>query len=374
MLSYYPLTASKISRKLYDLPYSLLFLIFSICVCSIAVLYSAGGGNMHPWAFKQAMFCILFFPIMIIIAVTDIKVIYNLTYLCFIGAVISLILVAIAGHTAMGAKRWIKIASFSFQPSELAKIASILMLARYFHDAQSEDIGRIKIVMVPVLLMLVPIGLIIKQPDLGTGMILLFTTAALLFAAGARIWKFISVGLGALVAMPFLWGMLHAYQKKRVYIFLNPESDPLGSGYNIIQSKIAIGSGGIFGKGYTKGTQSQLRFLPEHQTDFIFPTFAEETGFIGGIILLLLYAAIIILSSLIAVQAKSVFAKLTATGIGALFFCHIFINMAMVMGMLPVVGIPLPLVSYGGTMVGSMFIAFGILMNIYIHRNTIISR
>jgi rod shape determining protein RodA len=280
-----------------------------------------------------------------------------------------LIAVEIFGYKAMGAKRWINLGVVRIQPGELAKIAVVLMIARYFHLVRFSEIGKIFNILPPVVGVFVPALLIIKQPDLGTGMVILFVSALTLFAAGVRTWKFIFAICSAAISAPIVWNFLHDYQKKRILTFLDPESDPLGASYNIIQSKIAIGSGGFWGKGFGLGTQTKLNFLPEHQTDFIFATLAEELGFIGSVGLCTLYFVIIYLCLSIAVNARSTYSKLLVTGLVSIFFFHIFINIGMVMGMLPVVGIPLPLMSYGGTMMGSILIGFGLIMNVHVHHN-----
>jgi rod shape determining protein RodA len=285
-----------------------------------------------------------------------------------------LVLVHLLGHTAMGAKRWFSLGFIKIQPSEPAKIAIILMLARYFHALSLKEIGQIKYVIPAVIAVLIPVGLIVKQPDLGTGLITLTVSGIIFFIAGIRLWKFVVVIITAGVSMPIIWNFLYDYQKKRILMFLEPESDRLGAGYNIIQSKIAIGSGGFFGKGLFNGTQSQLEFLPEHQTDFIFSTLAEEMGFVGSFILLLLYFFITYLSLSIALGCKSTFGRLVVVGITSLFFFHVFINIGMVMGLLPAVGIPLPFMSYGGTMMGSMLIGFGLIFNVHVHQRVKISK
>jgi rod shape determining protein RodA len=280
-----------------------------------------------------------------------------------------LIGVELFGSVAMGGQRWINLGLIKIQPSEPAKIAVVLMLAKYFHNVSHNDINKIHKLIIPIIAILIPCALIIKQPDLGTGMVVLIVSTIMLFALGVSIWKFITVGAAAIISLPIIWQMMYDYQKRRILMFWDPSQDPLGSGYNIIQSKIAIGSGGMLGKGLTQGTQSQLEFLPEHQTDFIFATMAEELGFIGGMVLVTLYAMVIILSLLIAINSKSLFGKLIAIGITSIFFSHIFINMGMVMGLLPVVGVPLPLISYGGTMMSSMLVGLGLIMNVEVNRN-----
>jgi rod shape determining protein RodA len=308
------------------------------------------------------------------IALVDLNLIFRVAYFPYFIVLALLILVELFGITAMGGKRWIEIASLRLQPAEPAKIAIVLFLSRYFHQTTMQELNKNYNLIIPLIAVLLQVSLIIKQPDLGTGMLTLMVSAALFFAAGVAIWKFILVGLSASAMMPILWTFLHDYQKKRVMVFLNPELDPLDSGYNIIQSKIAIGSGGFLGKGLGSGTQSQLEFLPEHQTDFIFATLTEELGFMGGITLIILYALLLISAFSVAINARSVFGKLLASGIASIFFFHAFINMAMVMGWLPVVGIPLPFISYGGTMMASMICGFGLIMNVHVNQHVNVGR
>lgn len=355
--------------KFKKLPKLLLLLIVITCCYGFAILYSAGDMQLYPWAFKQIINFLIFFPVMIIIALMDLRILYKYSYLFYFTIVILLILVALFGHTAMGAKRWLSIGSFRIQPSEPAKIAIVLFLARYFNDIKYENIKNIKYIIPAVMGILFPAALIIKQPDLGTGMVTLFVSSAILLASGLRIWKFAAVGIILTLSAPIIWSNLHNYQKERVLVFISPEHDKLGSGYNIIQSKIAIGSGGLMGKGFGEGTQSHLSFLPEHQTDFIFACLAEDFGLLGTTILLILYSLIIISSLSISVDSKIPFAKLVTVGITAIFFSHVFINVGMVTGLLPVVGIPLPLISYGGTMMASMLIGFGVIMNVHVNRH-----
>ncbi|MCC2646586.1 MAG: rodA [Rickettsiaceae bacterium] len=365
---------NSIKAKLKHIPYSLVLLITITCLYGFLILYSAGGSSFYPWAYKQIIFFLIFLPIMFFIAVIDIRKIFNYSYIFYLWVVVMLVLVHLLGHTAMGAKRWFSLGFIKIQPSEPAKIAIILMLARYFHALSLKEIGQIKYVIPAVIAVLIPVGLIVKQPDLGTGLITLTVSGIIFFIAGIRLWKFVVVIITAGVSMPIIWNFLYDYQKKRILMFLEPESDRLGAGYNIIQSKIAIGSGGFFGKGLFNGTQSQLEFLPEHQTDFIFSTLAEEMGFVGSFILLLLYFFITYLSLSIALGCKSTFGRLVVVGITSLFFFHVFINIGMVMGLLPAVGIPLPFMSYGGTMMGSMLIGFGLIFNVHVHQRVKISK
>ena len=246
----------------------------------------------------------------------------------------------------------------------------VFALAKYFYNIEVEDVEKMEYLVIPIIIITVPALFIFTQPDLGTALILLMVGAAVLFIAGVKIWKFVAVGVAGLIAIPFLWiFVLYDYQKNRVLNFINPENDPSGTGYNIIQSKIAIGSGGFLGKGYLKGTQGQLDFLPERQTDFIFTMLAEEIGFIGGSLTIGLYALIIYVGTSIAMNIQHQFGRLLAMGIITIFFLHMFINIGMVMGLMPVVGAPLPLISYGGTITATMLIGFGLLLNVDLYRN-----
>jgi rod shape determining protein RodA len=274
----------------------------------------------------------------------------------------------------MGAQRWIDLGIINLQPSEVMKIALVLVLARYFHGLATDDVGRPLKLVLPTLMVLTLVALVLKQPDLGTAMMLLFGGAAVFFAAGVRIWMFAVVLAAGVAALPVGWEFLHDYQRRRVLTFLGPESDPLGAGYHILQSKIALGSGGLFGKGLLQGTQSHLNFLPEKQTDFIFTMLAEEFGLIGSLGMLMIYAVILAYCFAIALSAKNQFGRLLAIGISTTFFLYLFINMAMVMGLIPVVGVPLPLVSYGGTAIVSLMLGFGLVLCVYVHRDVMIGR
>ncbi|MGI4776436.1 MAG: FtsW/RodA/SpoVE family cell cycle protein, partial [Janthinobacterium lividum] len=243
-------------------------------------------------------------------------------------------------------------------------------LSRFFHHMKTEDFTKTSKIFVALFAVIIPVILIIKQPDLGTGLILLIVAIIMFFSSGIQVWKFIVFATGVVFCLPIIWHMMYEYQRKRVLMFLNPEQDPLGAGYNIIQSKIAIGSGGLFGKGLTKGTQSHLDFLPEHQTDFIFASLAEELGFVGCLFLLILYTMIILICLAIAINCKNIFGKFVVIGMASILFSHVFINIAMVMGLLPVVGVPLPFMSYGGTMMASMLVGMGFVMNVAVHKST----
>ncbi|MGV2433024.1 MAG UNVERIFIED_CONTAM: rod shape-determining protein RodA [Rickettsiaceae bacterium] len=358
-----------IKRKISNLHLPFIFLVLVTCVYGLLILYSAGGGTIFPWCYKQFLHIIFCLPIIIFLSLMNIRTIYRFSWIIYFVVLAALIIVEIFGYTAMGATRWINIGSFRFQPSEPAKIAIVLMLARYFYNISEQNVNKMRYLMLPIAAVLIPVALVIKQPDLGTGILILIVASSMFFAAGVSIKKFLILGATIIGSAPILWTFLKEYQKKRILVFLNPEFDPKGASYNVIQSKIAIGSGRVFGKGLASGTQSHLNFLPEHQTDFIFASLCEEFGFVGGLLLLVLYSAIIYTSIAIAVNARNVYSKLLIIGIISIFFSHIFINIAMVMGLMPAVGVPLPLISYGGTMMGSMLGGFAIIMNLHINRD-----
>ncbi len=352
------------------LPIALLILIVLNCAYGILILYSAGSNNFDPWAVKQMLNFLIFFPVMILVARVEIRLIYQFSYIFYFCVLVLLICVHLFGHTAMGAKRWLGFAGFRIQPSELAKIAIVLFLARYFHNLKAENIGKIRYLIPAIIAVILPAALIIKQPDLGTAIVVLGVSGMVFFASGVRLWKFVTLLIGIIISLPIIWTHMHDYQRKRIEVFLNPDQDRLGSSYNIIQSKIAIGSGGFLGNGLGQGTQSHLSFLPEHQTDFIFACLSEDLGFVGGFILLLIYGLIIYLSISVAINAKTMFSKILAVGVTSIFFFHVFINIGMVTGIMPVVGIPLPLISYGGTMVASILVGFGLIMNVHVNQST----
>lgn len=361
-------------RKLRDINWGLVLLITLIASTGFATLYSAAGGDIDPWADRQMVRFVIGLVIMVTIAVTDIRVWMRLSYAVYAIGVVLLVAVELFGRVGMGAQRWLDLGVFHIQPSEIMKIALILTLARYFHGLSYEEVGRIRWLLIPLAIVLAPVGLVMKQPDLGTAMLLLASSGAVFFFAGVRAWKFIAVIVAGGAALPLAWNFLHDYQKKRVLTFMNPEEDPLGSGYHILQSKIALGSGGFTGKGYMQGTQSHLSFLPEKQTDFIFTMLAEEHGLIGALVLIALYILLIAYGYAISLRSRSQYGRLLAGGITTMLFLYVFINIAMVSGMVPVVGVPLPLVSYGGTAMMTLMVGLGLLINVYVHRDVEIPR
>lgn len=327
-----------------------------------------------PWAGKQVIRFAAGILIMLAVAIVDIRTWMFLAYPFYGLCLILLVGVELMGFIGMGAQRWIDLYVIQLQPSELMKVVLILALARYFQLTSLEEVRKFSRLLFPLALIAFPTLLVMRQPDLGTAMILIMSGAILFFVAGVRIWKFVVAGGLVVGAVPILWTFMHEYQRKRVLIFLNPESDPSNSGYHVSQSKIALGSGGWFGKGYMNGTQSHLNFLPEKQTDFIFTMFSEEFGFIGGLILVCLYVMLLTYGFVVALRARNHFGRLVAIGINSTIFLYAFINMAMVMGMLPVVGVPLPLVSYGGTAMLTLLMGQGLLLSVAMYQDVRIGR
>ena len=364
-----------LGQKLADVNWLLVILLSLVAGFGFAMLYSAANGDFDPWASRQMMRFGAGLVLMLMVAMVDIRIWFRHAYLIYLLALALLIAVEVMGVIGMGARRWVDLGLFQLQPSEIMKIALILALARYFHGIAHEDIGRIPLLIVPALMTILPAVLIVRQPDLGTAALIMMLATAILFLAGVRIWKFM-LGFALLVAaVPIAWSfLLHDYQRQRILTYLNPERDPLGAGYHIMQSKIALGSGGVFGKGFMQGTQSHLNFLPERQTDFIFTMLAEEFGLIGCLTLVSLYIFILAYGVAISLRARSQFGRLVGMGVIVTFFLYIFINIAMVTGLIPVVGVPLPLVSYGGTALLSLLFSFGLLISVYIHRDVAIAR
>lgn len=360
---------TKIFHALERINWPVFMLVMFLTGVGLMMQYSAGGGHWKPWAYSQSLRFFPGFVVMMAITFTPIQIIMRYSYLAYLGCLLLLVAVEVAGHMGMGAQRWIALGPVNLQPSELMKLAAILALARYLHDVHPYERPSPLVLIIPVLILVAPAVLILKQPNLGTATILMTVGAIMLLAAGVRWIYFLVIGGAGLVALPIAWQFLHDYQKRRVLTFLDPEKDPLGAGYNIIQSVIAIGSGGLFGKGYLKGSQGQLDFLPEKQTDFIFTMLSEEFGFLGSGLVILCYTLLILYALGIALSSRNRFGALVAVGISAMLFLHMFINIGMSMGMLPVVGVPLPLLSYGGTMLIAMLAAFGLLLNVWVHRD-----
>lgn len=360
--------------RFYGINWGYVLCITMLAFIGIVVLYSAANGSWNPWAAKQLVRFGVSLGLMLFLALLDVKIYLKYSYVAYFLVLLLLIGVEIGGHIGMGAQRWIDLKLFKLQPSELMKITMVLVLAKYFHSCTLNKIQSLRGIVAPILMALFPAALIILQPDLGTALMLLFTTMIIFFVVGVQWWKFALVGGSAIAMAPIAWQFLHDYQKDRVLTFLNPERDPLGAGYHIIQSKIALGSGGVFGKGFLNGTQSHLNFLPEKHTDFIFTMLSEEFGMIGAVLVVLLNLVIIAYGYLFAFRITSYYGKLVVIGLNTNYFMYVFINIAMVLGLLPVVGIPLPLISYGGTVMLSVMASFGIILCMDINRNINLGR
>ena len=361
--------------KLYEINWGLVLLITIIACVGFAMLYSVAGGSLSPWADKQMVRFVVGFFLMIAVAMVDIRFWMSFAYPAYVVSLLLLVLVEVAGHAGLGAQRWITLGPLELQPSELMKISLVMALARYLHGLSVEDISKPLRLFIPLAMVGMPAALVAIQPNLGTTLILVADGASLLFLAGLS-WWWIAPTIGAVAAaVPLAWRfVLHDYQKARVMTFLNPESDSLGAGWNITQAKIAIGSGGVAGKGFLQGTQSKLNFLPEKNTDFIITNFGEEFGFVGCIALLILFGVVIGYGVQIAMSARSQFGRLLAMGLILNFFFYIMINASMVMGLIPVVGIPMPLISYGGTAMLTVMFGFGLLLSVHVHRQVEIPR
>ncbi len=358
-----------VADKLYEINWGLVLLITIIASIGFAMQYSVAGGSWDPWAGKQLVRFIIGFGIMIAVAMVDIRVWMNFAYPFYAASLLLLLGVELMGMAHLGAQRWITLGPLELQPSEPMKIALILALAKFMHGQSVEDISKPLRLLIPLAMIAMPAVLVALQPNLGTTIILTLDGCSLLFLAGLSWFWIVPVVAAVAAAVPLAWRfVLHDYQKARVMTFLNPESDALGAGWNITQAKIAVGSGGAAGKGFLEGTQSRLNFLPEKQTDFILTNYAEEFGFVGCIALLILFATVIGYGVQTAVQARSQFGRLLAMGITLNFFFYIMINGLMVMGLIPVVGIPMPLISYGGTAMLAVMFGFGLLLCVHVHR------
>ena len=361
-------------QKVASLNWGLIILICGTVGFGIAVLYSLAEGSTATWVQQQSIRFAIGFTLMIAIALIDVRFWLRVAYIAYGFAIVALLAVEAAGIIGKGAQRWVDIGIITFQPSELMKIALVMALARFFHEHTLEEAQKVRTLAVPALLILVPAALVLQQPDLGTAAMLLLVGGAILLLVGVKLrWFALLIALGA-GTLPFGWNFLHDYQKDRILTFMDPERDPLGAGYHILQSKIALGSGGVFGRGYMEGTQSHLNFLPEMQTDFIFTTLAEEFGLVGALVLIGLYVLLIAYGAAIALRSRNHFGRILAAGITSMFFCYVFINIAMVTGVLPVVGVPLPLISYGGTALVTLMGGFGLVISVYVHRDIRIPR
>jgi rod shape determining protein RodA len=362
-------------RKVLYMNWPLVVLVIAVASVGFLMLYSIAGGSLDPWARRQMHVFAAGMVLMFVVAMVPIWFWRNMAGLAYLVAFVLLILVEIMGETNMGAQRWIDLGFMQFQPSEMMKFTLVMLLAAYYDGLDHRKVSRPLYVLVPALLIVAPAVMVFYQPNLGTSLLLLLAGAAVMFAAGVSLWYFgavlafvVAVIVGVFTLRGTPWQFLHDYQYTRIDTFLNPGADPLGDGYNIIQAKIALGSGGWSGKGFMQGTQSRLNFLPEKETDFIFTTLAEEFGFIGAFSLLSLYALIIGFCLVAAFQNRDRFSALLIVGVAANFFFYIAVNLSMVMGLAPVVGVPLPLLSYGGSAMLVLLVGFGLVQSAHVHR------
>ena len=359
--------------KLKSIDYFLVFLILILAAISFIVMYSIDGGKIAYHTKNHFIRFSVFFVLFLFLSFVRIRFWFISSYIFYLIILAMLVIVFYFGVTASGSQRWINLYFINIQPSELMKIAIIICFARYYHRMQSADLQNFKNIFLPLVLLTIPCIFVVAQPDLGTAILIAISGIFVMWIAGLNIKYFVYTGIMLLVSAPFIISLLKPYQKLRILTFFNPERDPLGAGYQIIQSKIAIGSGGFIGKGFLKGTQSYLEFLPEKHTDFIFTLYAEEFGFIGCLFLLLIYILLIYRIIRIGFLSRSFFAKLYCFGFSTAIFAYIFVNMSMVLGIVPIVGSPLPILSYGGSSMLTIMIGFAIVMSCKIYNTDQIS-
>jgi len=361
----------RLSSKIKEIDWGLVLILCAIGAVGTMMLYSVAPLSWSPWAAKHGVRFLGCIVIMLALTLVPLRRWSVIAYPSYAASLLLLMVVLVKGHASHGGGRWI----FGVQPSEFMNVALVLTLARFYHGLSAKDARWSWKLLIPIVLIAAPMGLIAKQPDLGTALLIGFTGAAMMMMAGLD-WKVIVGSLAlAVAAVPVaIKFVLKGYQLDRIATFLNPEADPSGHGYHILQSKIALGSGGVFGKGFMQGTQSHLNFLPEKQTDFIFTMLAEEWGMVGGIVLVGLYTLILVYGYALSMKSRNHFGRLVGLGLTTTFFLYVFINVAMVMGLVPVVGVPLPLISYGGTAMLTLFFGFGLILSVYIHRDVHIGR
>ena len=360
-------------QKIKSLDYILLISIILLSVLSVFIMYSTDGGEILFHTKNHSIKLLVFFPLMICVAFFNIKFWHNFSYIIYFIIILLLVYVSFFGIRSSGSQRWMDVYLFVLQPSELMKVAIILCLAKYYHRLKIENVNSFTSIVIVLSIIIIPIIFVISQPDLGTSILIALSGLIILWLGGVKIKYFIYSFITFLISLPFIISFLKPYQKLRILTFLDPDRDPLGAGYQIIQSKIAIGSGGLDGKGFLKGTQSYLDFLPEKHTDFIFTLFSEEFGFIGSIILLILYSIIIFRIIRIGSISRSNFARLFCFGYAFAIFIYIVVNLSMVLGLLPIVGSPLPIMSYGGSSMLATMIGFGIVLSAKINNKQIIA-
>lgn len=353
--------------KLWRVPWSILGAAALLAAIGTATLYSVAGGSMEPWAARHAARFLAGLGLVLAMAMVPLEVWARLAYPAYAASLIVLALVPFVGTEVLGARRWIAIGTASIQPSELMKVALVAALARYYHGMPAGEGSRPARVLVPLAMIGVPLALTLRQPDLGTAILLAVTGLGIVMLAGTSWLYALAGGVAAVAAAPAVWSGLHGYQRRRIEIFLDPDKDPLGAGYHIAQSKIALGSGGFSGRGFVQGTQSQLDFVPEKHTDFVFTIFAEEWGFVGAAALIALYALLMLALLRVALNCRIVFGRLVIAGVALGIFVNAFVNMAMVSGLVPVVGVPLPLISYGGSAMATVMAGLGLALSAHVH-------
>jgi rod shape determining protein RodA len=359
-------------QKIKELDYFLIFCVLVLSVVSLFVMYSTDGGEILFHTKNHFFKLVAFFPVMIVLAFFNLRFWHNFSYIIYLAVILLLIWVSFFGIKSSGSQRWMDLYFFVLQPSELMKIAIILCLAKFYHRLKIENVNSFFSMAIVLSIIIAPVMLVLSQPDLGTSILIVLSGLIILWLGGVKIKYFIYSFITFLISLPFIISFLKPYQKLRILTFLDPDRDPLGAGYQIIQSKIAIGSGGLDGKGFLKGTQSYLDFLPEKHTDFIFTLFSEEFGFIGSVLLLILYSIIIFRIIRIGAISRSNFARLFCFGFAFAIFIYIVVNLSMVLGLLPIVGSPLPIMSYGGSSMLATMIGFGIVLSAKInHKQTI---
>ena len=373
-IAYSETTKLSLTYKLKRINYGLIILVTACCSIGFAMLYSAAGGDIEPWAQRHLIRYFVGLLGIIILGLINIRLFFKGAYIFYGASLMLLVFVELAGEVGMGAQRWIDFGVIRLHPSELMKISVVIVLARYFHIRSFYEIGNPLHLAIPAFLVLVPVVLVIKQPDLGTAIMMALSGLVIFFIAAVRMWKFILLFFGGVALVPIIWQFLLEYQKKRILTFLSPEIDPLGAGYHLMQSKIALGSGGLYGKGFIQGSQSHLNFLPEIQTDFIFTMLAEEFGLLGGLVVLLLFFLISCYGLILSFFMASKFARFLTIGMITTLFLYVFINIGMVMGLLPIVGVPLPFISYGGSALLTSMTAIGLIISCHVHRDVIIGR
>ncbi len=359
---------ASLSERFWRLSWLLVVLALAIACLGLMTLYSVAGGNPAPWMDKQAVRLVIGLGLMLVLALLPLNFWLAISWPMYLGAVVLLVSVLLIGTSAMGARRWLQFGPLSLQPSEVVRVALVLALARYYQWLPPARVSHPVWVALPLLAIVAPMAMIVRQPDLGSGLLLAGTGLSIMFLAGVSLLYLLAGSAAAFVAAPVIWSHMKPYQQRRVTTFLDPEQDLLGAGYHIQQSKIALGSGGFAGKGYLNGTQSSLNFLPEKHTDFIFTAFGEEMGYAGCVVLLALYAAMLVWLTAMALRCHSQFARLAIGGTAMTLFLSVFVNIGMVIGVLPVVGVPLPLMSYGGTSMLTTLAGLGIAMAAYANR------